>query len=265
MRRRPFTEEIQMQWFLVLHPVLQSFLASLFMYGMTALGASSVFFVRRCNALLFSLLTGAAAGIMIAASFFSLLLPAMEYESALPPLVPVLIGFVAGGGLIVLFDHILSLRLSKAHGSPACALMYFAVSLHNLPEGLAVGVAFAQGAGAAGGAAAMLLAFGIAIQNFPEGMCVAFPLRTHGMSAKKSFVLAQASGAVEVFSCTLGAAAAALIAGLMPWALAFSAGAMIAVVCSELIPASFEGHKMLASVGFVAGFALMMALDLALS
>ncbi len=255
-----------MQWFLSLSPVLQALLVSLVMYLMTALGAASVFLSRRGEGAFSALSTGAAAGIMIAASFFSLLLPAMEYPSALPPYLTVTLGFLLGGAFIILSD----LALSRSHlrfrrlGDGKCALLYCAVTLHNIPEGMAVGVAFARCGGAAGAISALLLGVGIAVQNLPEGACVALPLRASGMSRFKSFLFSQGSGAVEIPACVLGALAAAMIEGLMPWALSFSAGAMIAVVCSELIPECFGRSKTLASVGVVLGFCLMMLLDIAL-
>ena len=170
----------------------------------------------------------------------------------------------------LLFSIIIRLtqRSFTAIGDKRTALLYFAVTLHNVPEGMAVGVAFAAGAGlAAGGGGALaglLLALGIAVQNFPEGMCVAFPMRARGMSPLRSFLFAQGSGAVEVPACVLGALAASAIGSLLPWALAFSAGAMVAVVCSELIPECFSGNKTLATSGVVIGFCLMMILDVAL-
>ncbi len=256
---------LQMQWFCSLAPVLQALLLSLFMYLMTALGAAAVFFSRREGKRLLALLTGAAAGIMIAASFFSLLLPAVEYQTALPSYATVTLGFLAGGAFLILSD--LALSRSKLRfrglGDGKCALLYLAVTLHNIPEGMAVGVAFAQAAGG-GVLSAVLLGVGIAVQNFPEGMCVAFPLRAKGMSPLKSFLFSQGSGAVEIPACVLGAALASVTVGLMPWALSFSAGAMIAVVCSELIPECFEKSKPLASAGVVLGFCLMMLLDIAL-
>ena len=216
------------------------------------------------------MLLGASAGIMIAASFFSLLLPAIEAEGPLPAYLTVTIGFLLGGAFIVGSDLLLSRtqRSFTAIGDKRTALLYFAVTLHNVPEGMAVGVAFAAGAGlAAGGGGALaglLLALGIAVQNFPEGMCVAFPMRARGMSPLRSFLFAQGSGAVEVPACVLGALAASAIGSLLPWALAFSAGAMVAVVCSELIPECFSGNKTLATSGVVIGFCLMMILDVAL-
>ena len=223
------------------------------MYAMTALGALFVFFSKKINQTLLTALTGLAAGIMIAASFFSLLLPAIEHEGALPSYITVTIGFALGGAFIVLSDLALSRsKLSfRAIGDKKNALLFLAVTLHNIPEGMSVGVAFAVSA--AGGAAsggvlsAFLLAVGIAVQNFPEGMCVAFPLRAKGMSPLRSFLFSQGSGAIEIPACILGALAATAIGGVLPWALAFSAGAMIAVVCSELIPECFSGNKTVAS------------------
>ena len=256
-----------MQWFASLEAWQQALLASLMMYAMTALGASFVFFSNFLNGTSITLLTGVAAGIMIAASFFSLLLPAIEQESSLPPYLTVTIGFALGGAFIVLSDLALSRSKFefKGVGDKKNALLFFAVTLHNIPEGMSVGVAFALAPFSEGAAlSAFLLAVGIAVQNFPEGMCVAFPLRAKGMSPLKSFLFSQGSGAVEIPACILGAVAASFIAGLLPWALAFSAGAMIAVVCSELIPECFAGNKAVASAGILAGFCLMMILDVAL-
>ncbi len=253
-----------MQFFFLLHPVLQALFASLLMFLLTALGALTVFASKKMPSSLLTLLTGAAAGIMIAASFFSLLLPALDYRGALPSAVTVTLGFALGGAFILLSDRILTRTQQKFFSAEGrkCALLYFAVLLHNIPEGLAVGVAFAEGAGGAG---ALLLALGIAVQNFPEGMCVAFPLHAKGMGAGRSFAFAVGSGAVEIPACLLGALAAGAVTGLMPWALSFSAGAMIAVVCSELIPECFAGSKSLATGGIALGFCLMMLLDVALS
>ncbi|MDE6411772.1 MAG: ZIP family metal transporter [Clostridia bacterium] len=258
-----------MQWFTSLDVWVQALLASLMMYLMTALGASFVFFSKKINKTVITALTGLAAGIMIAASFFSLLLPAIEHEGAVPAYITVTVGFALGGAFIVLSDYALSRSKLSFHaiGDKKNALLFLAVTLHNIPEGMSVGVAFAVGAAAADGSAALsafLLAVGIAVQNFPEGMCVAFPLRAKGMSPLRSFLFSQGSGAIEIPAAILGAVAAAAIGGLLPWALSFSAGAMIAVVCSELIPECFSGNKTVASAGLVAGFCLMMILDVAL-
>ena len=262
------TEDLRMQWFTSLDAWVQALVASLMMYFMTALGASLVFFSKKINQTLQTVLTSLAAGIMIAACFFSLLLPAIEQESALPAYLTVTVGFALGGALIVSSDWALSRSKLTFHaiGDKKNALLFLAVTLHNIPEGMSVGVAFAVAAGGAGGGAvsALLLAVGIAVQNFPEGLCVAFPLRAKGMSPVRSFLFSQGSGAVEIPVCVLGALAASAIAGLLPWALSFSAGAMIAVVCSELIPECFSSNKTLASAGLLTGFCLMMILDLAL-
>ena len=253
-----------MQWFTNLEVWQQALLASLIMYAMTTLGASFVFFSKKLNQFFLTALTGAAAGIMIAASFFSLLLPATQYESAIPSYLTVTIAFLLGGAFIIFSDLALSrtqFRFRK-FGDKKNALLFFAVTLHNIPEGMSVGVAFA--APGASALTALFLAIGIAVQNFPEGMCVAFPLRVKGMSPLKSFLFSQGSGLIEIPACILGAVAAGAIAGLMPWALAFSAGTMIAVVCSELIPECFAGNKTVASAGIILGFSLMMILDLAL-
>ena len=251
-------------WFLRLAVWQQALLCALAMYAMTALGAACVFISRRPKEGALTLLLGLSAGIMIAASFFSLLLPAIEAEGTLPAFVPAAGGFLLGGGFLIASDLLLSRtqRRLKAPGDRRTALLYFAVTLHNIPEGMAVGVALAAADGALAGA---LLALGIAVQNFPEGMCVAFPMRARGMSRAKSFLFAQGSGAVEVPACVLGALAAGAVGALLPWTLAFSAGAMIAVVCSELIPECFAGNKAIASAGVVAGFCLMMVLDVALA
>ncbi len=231
------------------------------MYAATTLGASLVLFFGKLNKPALAALTGGAAGIMIAASFFSLLLPALEYPSFLPDYLTVTLGFLGGGLFILLSDLALSRKMKQKGRS---GLLYFAVTLHNVPEGLAVGVAFAAAVSENAALAALVFAVGIAAQNFPEGACVAFPLRADGMSRRKSFFFAQGSGAVEIPACVLGAVAAAAVRGLLPWALSFSAGAMIAVVCSELIPECFSESKTAASIGTVLGFCVMMILDIAL-
>ena len=255
-----------MQWFTQLDAWVQALIVSLMMYLMTALGASFVFFSKRLNQTVLTALTGLAAGIMIAACFFSLLLPAIESESALPSYLTVTLGFALGCAFILLSDYAFSRSKRSFHGigDKQNALLFLAVTLHNVPEGMSGGVAFAVAASGGGVLSAFLLAVGIAVQNFPEGMCVAFPLRAKGMSPLKSFAFSQGSGLVEIPACILGALAATAIAGLLPWALSFSAGAMIAVVCSELIPECFAGNKTVASAGLAAGFCLMMILDLAL-
>lgn len=206
-----------------------------------------------------------AAGIMLASAFFSLLLPALEQGGEFSYLV-LTFGFICGGFLIIVTDLAIN-ALSKNHDekSRSCAVMCVAVTVHNIPEGLAVGVAFgalAQGGGVSA-VAAIMLAVGIGIQNFPEGMCVAFPLRASGYSRPKSFLIGQLSGVVEIIAGVIGAVAVTTVSGMLPFALSFSAGAMVAVVCSELIPESFASDKLKATIGVILGFSLMMILDIA--
>lgn len=255
-----------MEWFSSLHPWIQALLATIFTYAMTAAGAALVFFSKKFNQRVLTVMMGLAAGIMIAASFFSLLLPAIEYceNSGRNPALVLTIGFIAGGAFIVVSDIVMNrMNTFKNARNKSGFLLTTAVTLHNIPEGLAVGVAFGSVVSGAQSSliAAIMLAVGIGIQNFPEGLCVALPLRNQGMSIGKSFFIGQISGAVEVVAGVIGVFAVAAVSALLPWALSFSAGAMIAVVCSELIPSSFAESKISASFGLMCGFALMMFLD----
>lgn len=245
---------------------LQALIATTFTWALTAAGALLVVFCKKVGSGTFALMMSSAAGIMLASTFFSLLLPAIEMSGEFSYLV-LTCGFVLGGLLIIVTD-VVSGKLNLFSGNVnkrSCAVMCVAVTMHNIPEGLAVGVAF--GALSSGGSveavAAVMLAVGIGIQNFPEGMCVAFPLRANGMSRAKSFFIGQLSGAVEIVAGVTGALAVTFVTGILPWALSFSAGAMVAVVASELIPESFSSGKIRATAGIIAGFALMMILDLA--
>ena len=254
-----------MQYFLSLSGWQQALVACTFTWAMTAAGASLVFFFKRVSASAFSFMMAAASGIMLASAFFSLLMPALESggEYAFATLT---CGFVAGGLLIVATDVIVGkLNVFGRGNGRSGFITCTAVTIHNIPEGMAVGVAFgAVGGGASAVVSAMMLAFGIGIQNFPEGMCVAFPLRANGCPRLKSFFIGQLSGAVEIIAGLVGALAVTFIAGILPVALAFSAGAMVAVVCSELVPQSFKNGKISATVGAISGFAVMMLLDIAL-
>lgn len=254
-----------MAWFLGLSGWLQALLGTLFTWALTALGASLVFFYKKVGKTAFCFMLSGAAGIMLASSFFSLLLPALEQGGDYSFLI-LTGGFILGGLLIIATDLIIK-KVSKGENEQnrSCAIMCVAVTVHNVPEGLAVGVAFgalAQGGGV-GAVAAIMLAVGIGIQNFPEGMCVAFPLRANGHSRIKSFLIGQLSGAVEIVAGVVGALAVTWVSGMLPFALAFSAGAMVAVVCSELVPESFATDKLKATIGVILGFALMMILDIA--
>jgi len=263
-----------------LHPVVQALLATLFTWAVTALGAGLVYVFRAVNRKVMDAMMGFAAGVMIAASFWSLLAPSIEIaeELGLIPWVPAVIAFMAGGfflwGLDKVMPHLhIGFPTEAAEGVSTTwrrsVLLVSAITLHNIPEGLAVGVAF--GAVAAGLESATLggavaLALGIGIQNFPEGAAVAVPLRREGFTRGRAFFYGQASGAVEPVAGVLGAAAVLLMRPLLPYALAFAAGAMIYVVVEELIPESqlHPENTDLATLGAMAGFAVMMALDVAL-
>ena len=260
-----------MAWFSSLHPIWQGLLATTFTYAVTALGAALVFFFREINQKVLDMMMGFAAGVMIAASFWSLLSPAIELSMALGHCawLTAALGFLAGGAFVIGADPLLA-RLSRFQGDSRLrrsVLLCTAVTLHNFPEGLAVGVAFGGAAVGMGGAtlpAAMMVALGIGLQNFPEGVCVAMPLRRDGVSRFKSFLAGQASGLVEPIAGVLGVLCSLTMRRALPLALAFSAGAMIAVVCAELIPESFRHNKLLASCGVLFGFTVMMVLDVAL-
>jgi ZIP family zinc transporter len=262
-----------------LHPVLQALLGTSFTWGMTALGAAAVFVRRDLDRRTLDLMLGFAAGVMIAASFWSLLAPAIAMAEAngLPGWLPAAGGFLAGAAALRMTDRFLphlhlGFPTSAAEGVSTTwkrtTLLVLAITLHNIPEGLAVGVAFgavAAGYPSATLAGAVTLALGIGIQNFPEGVAVSVPLRREGLGQFKSFWLGQLSGMVEVFAGVLGAALVVYVQPLLPWALAFAAGAMIFVVVEEVIPESQNGpHNDLATLGTIAGFVVMMVLDVAL-
>ena len=262
-----------------LGPVLAALLATCFTWAMTALGAAGVFFFKTVNKRVLNAMLGFAAGIMIAASFWSLLAPAIEMSEGgpLPSWFPAVVGFLVGGLFLWIIDRILPhLHIGQpteaAEGVKTqwqrSVLLVLAITLHNFPEGLAVGVAFgavAAGLPAASLAGAIALTIGIGLQNLPEGLAVSVPLRREGMSRIKAFMYGQASGMVEPIAGVLGAAAVLLIRPLLPYALAFAAGAMIYVVIEELIPeAQQEEDTHAATIGGMLGFALMMLLDVAL-
>ena len=247
----------------------QALFATLFTYAMTAAGAALVFFSKKFDSKALTLAEGLAAGIMIAASFFSLLLPAADrLETAQKGRAAFVLtaGFLAGGAFIMLSDIILSRTERFRQGAErGGALMCAAMTLHNIPEGFAVGVAFGSLAGDYGAwIAAVMLAVGVGIQNFPEGLCVSVPLRNRGVRPRKAFLIGQFSGLVEIAAGVLGAVAVGVISDILPWALSFSAGAMIAVSCSELIPSGVAEGKVSSVLGVAAGFAVMMFLDVLL-
>jgi ZIP family zinc transporter len=260
------------------NPIGQALLGTIFTWFLTALGAAGVFFMKNINRKLLDLMLGFAAGVMIAASFWSLLAPAIEMSEggSVPSFVPAVSGFLLGGaflwGIDRLLPHLhLGLPVEEAEGIKTTwqrsILLILAITIHNIPEGLAVGVAFgavASGFPSATIAAAIALAFGIGIQNFPEGLAVSMPLRREGMSRAKSFFWGQLSGIVEPIAGVLGAAAVVFARPVLPYALSFAAGAMIFVVAEELIPESQREGTDVATIGVMFGFAVMMLLDVAL-
>lgn len=261
------------------HPVTAALIATLFTWLMTAAGAFPVFFMKNMNRKLMDGMLGLAAGVMIAASFWSLLAPAIEMSDGAWH--QAAIGFLFGALSLYAIDktlpHLhLGLDISKAEGIKTSwqrsVLLVLAITLHNIPEGLAVGVAFgavahmtdpAQARALLGGGIA--LAIGIGIQNFPEGLAVSMPLRREGLSRKKAFMMGQASGIVEPIAGVLGAWFVLSMEKLLPYALAYAAGAMIFVVVEELIPESQQGDNSDAgTIGAIFGFSIMMILDVAL-
>lgn len=259
-----------MHWFEGLPAVIQGLLATLFTYFVTLLGAGTVIVFKGLNKKVLDMMMGFAGGVMIAASFWSLLSPSIELceELGRPAFLEPALGFLAGGLFIIGSDIVLSKKIKLQTKSKKTVMLVSAVTLHNIPEGMAVGVAFgtlALGAPGASLIGAILLAFGIALQNFPEGACVSLPIRGEGASKRRAFLIGQATAIVEPIFGMLGVLFALFVQNLLPFLLSFSAGAMIAVVCSELIPDSFKDNKMLASFGIMTGFVIMMTLDVALS
>jgi ZIP family zinc transporter len=266
-------------WFLNLTPVVQALLATCFTWLVTALGAGLVFFFKTINRKVLDGMLGFAAGVMIAASFWSLLAPAIEMaeDGPVPAFIPAVVGFLLGGAFLWGADKVmphlhLGFPESEAEGISTSwnrsILLVLAITLHNIPEGLAIGVAFgavAAGFPSATIAGAVALAVGIGIQNFPEGTAVSVPLRREGMSRFKAFWYGQLSGIVEIVAGVLGAAAVLVFRPVLPYALSFAAGAMIYVVVEELIPESqLEKNTDIATIGAMMGFAVMMTLDVAL-
>ena len=269
------------EWFIEQGPVMQALLAGLFTWAVTALGASGVIFFKEINKKVLNVMLAFAAGVMIAASFWSLLAPAIELSEggAFPLWVPPLIGFLLGAASLWVMDKVIPHLHMNAPDSEVegpktswhrSILLVSAITLHNIPEGLAVGVAFGAASAGIGGATlagAIALAVGIGIQNFPEGAAVSVPLRREGFSRMKAFTYGQFSGMVEPIAAVLGALLVVTFTPILPYALSFAAGAMLFVVVEELIPESQRGGPGMtdfATVGAILGFAVMMTLDVAL-
>ncbi|MGB6084656.1 ZIP family metal transporter [Moheibacter sp.] len=265
------------EYFESISPVLAALCATLFTWGLTALGASFVFLFKTMNRVVLDGMLGFTGGVMIAASYWSLLAPAVEMSTGegVMRIFPVAFGFILGAlflfGLDKLLPH-LHINFKQAEGVKTpwqrTTLLTLAITLHNIPEGLAVGVLFggvAAGIPEATIAGALTLAIGIGIQNFPEGIAVAMPLRRMGLSRRKSFLYGQASAIVEPIFGVLGALAVTFFTPILPYALAFAAAAMIYVVIEEVVPETQQsGNTDIATLGFVAGFVVMMSLDVLL-
>ena len=260
--------------FINLNPVIQALLATVFTWFITLLGAALVFFFKKVNKSLMDGMLGFAAGIMIAASFFSLLSPAIEMAEKLEMNIWIItsIGFFFGGLLLFIGDKIFESKFDKNNNSSSIKrviMLILSITLHNIPEGLAVGVAFGSifyGLDGANIGSACALALGIALQNFPEGTAVSVPLRREGLSRKKAFFWGQLSGVVEPISGLIGALLVLKVRLVLPFLLSFAAGAMIYVVIQELIPASQSNEKKdLMALFSLFGFIVMMILDISLS
>ena len=258
-----------------LSPVLQAFLACIFTWSITALGASIVFFFKKVNKTLMDALLGFAAGVMVAASFFSLISPALEMaeELKMTSWIVISLGFLSGGVLLFIGDKVYDYLDRKrkdenSNKAKRCFMLISSITLHNIPEGMAVGVAFGSLAYSLTGAtlsSALALALGIGLQNFPEGSAVSLPLRREGYTRGKAFFYGQLSGIVEPIAAVIGALLVLKIQLILPFLLAFAAGAMIYVVVEELIPESQTNKKKdLMALFTILGFMVMMILDVAL-
>ena len=264
-------------WFTNLDYPLQALIATIFTWGITALGASVVFLFKKINKSVLDAMLGFAAGVMIAATFFSLLSPAIEMAESLDmiPWLVVSLAFLGGGLLLFIgdkvFDFLMRKNATKQEEKSKLKrsiMLISSITLHNIPEGMAIGVAFGSVAYGIEGAtlmAAVMLAIGIGIQNFPEGSAVALPLRREGMSRSKAFLLGNLSGIVEPISAVIGAILVLKMQILLPILLAFAGGAMIYVVVQELIPESHSNKKKnLMALFTLIGFSIMMFLDVTL-
>jgi ZIP family zinc transporter len=258
-------------------PILAAFYATMFTWLVTAAGASLVFFFKTMNRAVLDGMLGFTGGVMVAASYWSLLAPAIEMSEGegFTKVIPAASGFLMGALFLFALDKTLPhlhINFKETEGikSPwqRTTLLVLAITLHNIPEGLAVGVLFggvAAGIPEASIAGAVTLAIGIGIQNFPEGIAVSMPLRRMGMSRRKSFMYGQSSAIVEPIAGVLGALAVTFFTPILPYALAFAAGAMIFVVVEEVIPETQQDKNTdIATLGFIGGFIVMMSLDVAL-
>lgn len=258
-------------------PIAAALIATIFTWLVTALGASVVFFFKKVDKTALDGMLGFTGGVMVAASFWSLLAPAIEMSKGegFVKVMPAVIGFTLGAGFLFALDKTLPhlhVNFKKTEGMKSAwqrtTLLVLAITLHNIPEGLAVGVLFggvAAGIPEASISGAVVLAMGIGLQNFPEGIAVSMPLRRMGMSRGKSFFYGQSSAIVEPIAGVLGALSVTFFTPILPYALAFAAGAMIFVVVEEVIPEAQQNKSTdIATIGFIVGFLIMMTLDVAL-
>lgn len=264
--------------FSTLNPIVQALIAGIFTWFVTAVGSAGVFLFKSVNRKVMDASLGFAAGVMIAASFWSLLAPSIEMSESMGVTnwLPPLIGFLLGGAFLWGLDKILphvhiNQNRTQAEGPKSSwhktLLLFSAVTLHNIPEGLAIGVAFGAFSVGVPGATflgAVALAMGIGIQNFPEGFAISMPFRREGLSKMKSFLFGQGSALVEPVAAVVGAAAVYFMRPILPYALAFAAGAMIFVTVEEIIPESQSNGTDIATIGAMIGFAVMMVLDVGL-
>ena len=264
-----------MSWFENLNPIYQALIAGMFTWLITAIGALIVCFFKQMNKKMLDTILGFSAGVMIAASFWSLISPALELSDELGYIEWLLpaIGFIVGGIFILLTEKFLDKvlknkeKINNVSSLKRSILLVSAITIHNIPEGMAVGVAFGGLASGIPGMTligAIMLAIGIGIQNFPEGAAVALPLRKEGYSRMKSFMFGQISALVEPIAAVIGVVLVISIRSMLPFLLTFAAGAMIAVAARELLPESVKDNKNLSTIGLIAGFVLMMVLDVAL-
>jgi ZIP family zinc transporter len=265
----------KLSWFENLSPVIQTLIATTFTWGITALGALVVCFFKETNRKILDTILGFSAGVMIAASFWSLISPSLELSLELGYIVWLLpaIGFSVGGLFVLLSDKFLDIvlknrkNLRTSDSLKRSILLISAITIHNIPEGMSIGVAFggiASGVPGMTAIGAVMLAIGIGIQNFPEGAAVSLPLRSEGYSRFKSFMIGQASALVEPISAVIGVVLVMYVRNVLPFLLAFAAGAMIVVAARELLPESVKENKNLSTIGLITGFIIMMILDVVL-
>lgn len=261
------------------NPIIASLIATIFSWSCTTFGAAFVFFFKKINRIFFDIMLGFTGGVMIAASFWSLIDPAihMTYGSGIYKVIPSAIGFILGTLFMFFFDKLLphlhlNFKKKESEGIKnyfqKTTLLVLAITLHNIPEGLAIGIVFGGASIGLTGATyygAITLALGIGLQNFPEGIAISMPLRALGATQKKSFFFGQLSAIVEPIAATIGASAVLFFQPILPYALTFAAGAMFFVVIEEVIPETqLEKNTDLATLGFVLGFVIMMILDVGL-